>query len=78
MKPQELNACVKRLSGGLSEQQLLKLVGVADKAKITAEQARCIRALVLHEDIREYVLRVRQWFPNAVFTGVRSTDGDKR
>ena len=75
MKAAEFSAILKRLK--LSEAHLLRLVGASDKTKISKDQARCLRALALHEDIRDLVLRARAEWPHVVFTGVRALD-DKR
>ncbi len=70
MKQSEFDKCRARLN--ISEHQLLKLVDATDKKAIGPDQARCIRALVLHEDIRDLVMRAKQEWPDAVFTGVRA------
>lgn len=70
MKPEELKHCLKRL--GISPGSLQKLIGCTDLRKVSPEQARCIRAMVLHHDVRAAVMHVREYFPEAAFTGIRA------
>ena len=71
MKKQELDGCLKKLK--LSKAQLGKIIG-RDPDCLDAMGDRCVRALVLKEDIREIVLRARLHFPEATLVAVRSID----
>jgi hypothetical protein len=74
MKPGELSKCAKHLR--MSEIKLRELVGASPKAEINAEQARCIRALVLKPVIRERVMTLLGLFPRMDLASIRTLDDD--
>lgn len=76
VKPEELKNCLKRLN--MTELQLGKLIGFKKAKTITQAQARCIRALVLHEDVRSEVFKFRDAFPDLEFTAIRSLEADDK
>jgi hypothetical protein len=74
MKPGELSKCAKHL--GMSQTKLRELVGASPKAEINAEQARCIRAMVLKPVIRERVMTLLRLFPRMELASIRRLGDD--
>jgi hypothetical protein len=76
MKKDELKRCLQRLN--MSYGALAKLIGCRDLSKMSHDQARCVRALVLKEDIRTLVFQWHRGFPDLQFTAIRTLDDAER
>lgn len=75
MKPDELNKCLKVL--GLSRMQVQKLLGCRDLRVMSKDNDRCVRALVLKQDVREAVFALRTHFPELKFVAIRALPNDE-
>ncbi len=76
MKPEEMKRCLARLN--MSPGSLQKLIGCRELKKITPAQARCVRALVLHDDVRSLIFKWRSAFPDLEFIAIKALENDKR
>lgn len=72
VKPDELKKCLVRLNISLGS--LAKLIGFKKAKDISQDQARRIRALVLHSDVRHHVFLLRELCPETEFAGYRSLE----
>lgn len=75
MNSDELKRCLKHLN--ISPGALQKLIGCRDLRKMSQDNARCIRALVLKRDVRELVFQWRSAFPDLEFTAIRAMKNDE-